>query len=94
LSSRHQFFISPLVVTKKLERNGIMKELFYFNLYSPGDLEKSKTFYRKVFGWEIGGGSLGGHVNNAENTPCGVSPGGSYNAVYFCTFGTVVQTPS
>lgn len=65
------------------------KELFYFNLYSPGDMEKTKAFYRKVFGWEIGGGSLGGHVDNAENTPCGIHPGGSNNTVYFITLGKV-----
>jgi predicted enzyme related to lactoylglutathione lyase len=57
------------------------RELFYFNLYSP-DLEKSKVFYKKVLGWDIGGGSLGGHVNNTT-TPCGVGPGSTSNAAYF-----------
>jgi predicted enzyme related to lactoylglutathione lyase len=57
------------------------KELFYFNLYSP-DLEKSKVFYKKVLGWVIGGGSLGGHVNNTT-TPCGVGPGSTTNTAYF-----------
>ena len=56
-------------------------ELFYFNLYAP-DLDKSKVFYKKVLGWEIGGGSMGGHVDNT-NTPCGVGSGSSNNAVYF-----------
>lgn len=58
-------------------------ELFYFNLHAP-DLEKSKVFYKKVLGWEIGGGSLGGHVHNT-NTPCGVAPGTTPTTVYFTT---------
>ncbi|CAJ1961481.1 unnamed protein product [Cylindrotheca closterium] len=62
---------------------GIAMELFYFNLHAP-DLEKSKVFYKEVLGWEIGGGSLGGHVNNT-NTPCGVGPGSTTNTVYFTT---------
>lgn len=57
------------------------KELFYFNLYT-SDLDKSKVFYKEVLGWEIGGGSLGGHVSNTD-TPCGVGPGSSETAVYF-----------
>jgi hypothetical protein len=69
------------------------KELFYFSLYSPSDLEKAKVFYRKVFGWEIGGGSLGGHVDNVENTPLGIEPRGTNNTVYFCTLGKFFFVP-
>ncbi|CAB9517195.1 glyoxalase bleomycin resistance protein dioxygenase [Seminavis robusta] len=59
------------------------KELFYFNLCGP-DLDKSKVFYKKVLGWEIGGGSMGGHVNNTT-TPCGIGPKSVKPEVYFCT---------
>jgi predicted enzyme related to lactoylglutathione lyase len=51
----------------------IAKELSYFSLPAT-DLEKSKVFFAKVLGWEVGGGSMGGHVKNT-NTPCGLSPG-------------------
>lgn len=57
------------------------REVFYFNLPAP-DLEKSKVFYKKVLGWEIGGGSQGGHVNNT-NTPCGLAKGSTTNSVFF-----------
>ncbi|CAJ1437311.1 unnamed protein product [Effrenium voratum] len=56
-------------------------ELFYFVLPAPS-VEKSKTFFSKVFGWTDFGGPLGGHVGST-NTPCGL--GGEVNEVYFCT---------
>ena len=76
-------FIHDNTRRSRLSLDSTTMELFYFNLYAP-DLEKSKVFYKKVLGWEIGGGSLGGHVNNT-NTPCGVGPGSTTNTVYFTT---------
>jgi len=60
--------------------------LFYFNLPAP-DLERSKVFWSKVLGWEVQGGSLGGHVANT-NTPCGLHPGADPEdrLVYLTTF--------
>lgn len=79
--------------------------LFYFNVPAP-DLDRSKVFWSAVLGWEVQGGSLGGHVANT-NTPCGLNPGAAPNErlVYLTTFdmdasldlvrtlgGTVVST--
>eukprot|EP00545_Synedropsis_sp_CCMP1620_P005928 CAMPEP_0119011860 /NCGR_PEP_ID=MMETSP1176-20130426/5934_1 /TAXON_ID=265551 /ORGANISM="Synedropsis recta cf, Strain CCMP1620" /LENGTH=241 /DNA_ID=CAMNT_0006964735 /DNA_START=49 /DNA_END=774 /DNA_ORIENTATION=- len=57
----------------------VVMELSYISLPAP-DLEKSKAFFAKVFGWEVGGGSLGGNVKNT-NTPCGLSPGSTMTNV-------------
>ena len=56
-------------------------ELFYFVLPAP-NVEKSKAFFTKVFGWKGYGGGQGGHVD-CTNTPCGL--GGDVNEVYFTT---------
>ncbi len=54
---------------------GGVSNLFYFTLPAP-DLERSKAFYGRVLGWEVGGGSLGGHIANV--TPAGgLFPGGA-----------------
>ena len=61
-------------------------ELFYVALPAP-DLTRSATFYGKVLGWQVGGGSQGGHVNNTT-TPCGFARGQSAmggSTVYFVT---------
>lgn len=60
--------------------------LFYFSLPAP-DLATSAAFFGKVLGWEVGGGSLGGHVGNT-NPPCGLSPGSdpAERTVYITTF--------
>ncbi len=50
-----------------------VSNLFYFTLPAP-DLERSKRFYQRIFGWDVGGGSMGGHIPNV--TPAGgLSPG-------------------
>lgn len=62
---------------------GGVSNLFYFTLPAP-DLDRSKQFYSRVFGWEVGGGSLGGHIPNV--TPVGgLQPGAgtSDRVVYF-----------
>lgn len=62
-------------------------ELCYFTLPAPS-LDKSKSFYSKVLGFEIGGGSMGGHVNNT-NTPTGFAPSNTVvtdTSVMFSTF--------
>ncbi len=52
---------------------GQPSNLFYFTLPAP-DLDRSKAFYGALFGWEVAGGSLGGHVANV--TPAGgLQPG-------------------
>ena len=56
-------------------------ELFYFVLPAP-DIDKSKAFFSKVFGWKDFGGAQGGHVG-CTNTPCGL--GGDVNELYFTT---------
>ncbi|MDH5521962.1 MAG: hypothetical protein OEZ14_15675, partial [Acidimicrobiia bacterium] len=54
---------------------GGVSNLFYFTLPAP-DLERSKAFFSRVLRWEVGGGSLGGHVANV--TPAGgLFPGGA-----------------
>lgn len=65
----------------------VPKELFYFDLPAP-DLERSKLFYGQVFGHQVGGGSLGGHVQNAT-PPFGLNPGCkdvSCTMIYLTTF--------
>lgn len=56
---------------------GGVSNLFYFTLPAP-DLDRSKAFFGRVLGWEVAGGSLGGHVANV--TPSGgLWPGGAAN---------------
>ncbi len=43
------------------DATGGVSNLFYFTVPAP-DLERSKAFYGAVFGWEVEGGSLGGHI--------------------------------
>lgn len=47
---------------------GGASNLFYFSLAAP-DLERSKAFFGRVLGWEVAGGTLGGHIANI--TPAG-----------------------
>ena len=47
---------------------GGVSNLFYFTVPAP-DLERSKAFFGRVLGWEVGGGALGGHVSSV--TPAG-----------------------
>lgn len=54
-------------------------EFVYASLPAP-DLEVSKAFYSKVFGWKIGGGSQGGNIDSSS-TPFGL--GGDTPQVYF-----------
>lgn len=54
---------------------GGASNLFYFSLPAP-DLERSKAFYSRLFGWRVEGGSLGGHVANVT-PPGGLYPGGA-----------------
>lgn len=64
----------PVDDTTVTAYTGGVSNLFYFTLPAP-DLERSKVFYRRVLGWEIAGGSLGGHIANV--TPAGgLFPGG------------------
>jgi predicted enzyme related to lactoylglutathione lyase len=54
---------------------GGVSNLFYFTLPAP-DLERSKAFFGRLFGWVVEGGSLGGHIANV--TPAGgLMPGAS-----------------
>ena len=65
----------------------IPMEVFYYDFPAP-NLEKSKKFYKAVLGFDVGGGSLGGHVDNT--TPkCGLSPGTTdttHTMMYLTTF--------
>ena len=55
-------------------QNRATGNLFYFTLPAP-DLERSKVFFSRLFGWDVSGGSLGGHIANV--TPAGgLFPGG------------------
>jgi len=47
---------------------GGVSNLFYFMLPAP-DLERSKAFFARVLGWQVGGGAMGGHIENV--TPAG-----------------------
>lgn len=47
---------------------GGVSNLFYFTLPAP-DMERSKAFFGRVLGWQVAGGSLGGHIANV--TPAG-----------------------
>ncbi len=64
-------------------RPSTVSNLFYFTLPAP-DLERSKRFYTQILGWDVAGGSMGGHI--ASVTPAGgLSPGAGTDdrAAYF-----------
>ncbi len=58
---------------------GGVSNLFYFTVPAP-DLERSKTFFGRVLGWEVAGGSLGGHIASVT-PPGGLNPGASPEAL-------------
>ncbi len=70
-----------------------VSNLFYFTLPAP-DLERSKQFYSRIFGWNVGGGSLGGHIPNV--TPSGgLSPGaGTNDRTVYLTVDDIEQAAS
>lgn len=52
---------------------GGVSNLFYFTLPAP-EIERSRAFYGRVFGWQLAGGSLGGNIDGV--TPAGgLQPG-------------------